>query len=168
MKKSFALFIVLICLGLFAKAQTTTYGPVYLGIGGFQAGNGVSENLTLELRGRLTATSNFFFGTRGQLAFTNNDVYSSICITGDYYFSPPENSVRIFAGGGLGGFNDLKVTAANGDNFFNFNNSTFGFFPRIGVEFWRFRLSGEYDFTRGINNYAAVNLGFLFGSVRKK
>jgi hypothetical protein len=164
MKKSSALLIVLISLGLFAKAQA------YLGVGGFQHGKGVSGDLTLELSGRATATSNFFFGLRFQLAATPNNGYTSICITGDYYLSRPQNGLRIFAGAGFGGFNELSVTTgtADSDHFFNLNNSNFGFFPRIGIEAGRFRLSGEYDFTGGTDNYAAVNLGFFFGDGRVK
>src|SRR5580658_2600690 len=104
MKKSSALFIALICLSLFAKAQTTTYGPVYLGIGGFPYSKGVSGDLTLELRGRVTPASNFLFGLRFQVAATPNTGYTSICIAGDYYFFRPENGLRVFAGAGLGGF----------------------------------------------------------------
>ncbi|HZY36228.1 MAG TPA: hypothetical protein VFE53_06245 [Mucilaginibacter sp.] len=162
MKKSSTLFIALICFSLYAKAQTTTYRQVYLGVGGFPHSKGVSGDLTLELRGRVTSTSNFLFGVRFQVAATPNTGYTSICFVGDYYFTRPENGLRVFAGAGLGGFNDIKRPNDNTEHFFDPNYSNFGFFPRIGVDFWRFRLSGEYNVTGGTDNYAAVNLGFFF------
>jgi hypothetical protein len=161
-KKTSALSIALVCLGLFSKAQTTTYRPVYLGIDGFPYSKGVSGDLTLELRGRVTPTSNFLFGVRFQVAATPNTGYTSICFAGDYYFTRPENGLRIFAGAGLGDFNDIKRPNDDTEHFFDPNYGNFGFFPRIGVDFWRFRLSAEYDFTGGTGNYAAVNPGFFF------
>ena len=59
MKKTF-LLLTLVCLSLFVKAQTPGYRPIYLGIGGFQDGKGAYGDLTLEVRGRATATSDFF------------------------------------------------------------------------------------------------------------
>jgi len=164
MKKSSALFIIFISFCLFAKAQ------VYLGAGGYPNGAAMSTDLTLEAHGRPTASDKFYLGLRGQLAFADHAAYTSICITTDYYFSRPENGFRIFAGGGFGGFNELSVRngTANSDNFFNLNNGNFGFFPRIGIEAGRFRLSAEYNITGGIDNYAAVNLGFFFGRGRRK
>lgn len=176
MKKTSALFIVLIGLSLLARAQATTYKTmgvgVYLGVGGFPYGGENSGNLTLEFLGRPTTSDNFALGFRGQFAFAyDNNVYTSVCITSDYYLSRPENGVRVFAGGGLGIFNELSTTG-NGDyffkNFFNLNSGNFGFFPRIGIQAGRFRLSGEYDFTGGVNNYTAINLGFFFGDGSKK
>lgn len=161
MKKT-SVLLILICLSLFAKAQTPNDRRVYLGAGGFQDSKGGSGDLTLEVRGRATTTSNFFFGLRFQIAATPGIGYTSICIAGDYYLSKPENSFRVFAGAGLGGFNENKGINDNSAHFFDLNNGSFGFFPRVGVEVWRFRLSGEYDFTGGIKNYAAVNLGFFF------
>jgi hypothetical protein len=166
--KKIALLLTLVCLTLFAKAQTSPYGPVYLGIGGFKDSKGVSGDMTLELRGRVSTTSNFFFGLRFQLAGTPNSGYSSICISSDYYFAMAENGLRIFVGAGFGGFNDFKGATTDDFNFFNLNSSNFGFFPRIGIEAWRFRLSAEYNFTGGTDNYAAVNLGFFFGGRKKK
>jgi hypothetical protein len=151
LKKSSALFIVLISLCLFAKAQ------VYLGVGGFPYGEVMSTDLTLELHIGPTATDKFALGARGQLAFAYQAVYSSICLTADYYFSRPENGLRIFAGGGFGPFDESKE-----NNHANNPNNTLGLFPRIGIEAGHFRLSAEYDITGGINNYAAVNLGFFF------
>jgi len=161
MKKKF-LLLALICLSLFAKAQTITYRPVYLGIGGFPYGKSFSADLALELRGRVTPASNFLFGLRFQVAATPNTGYTSICIASDYYFLRPENGVRVFAGAGLGGFNDIKRPNDDTEHFFDLNYANFGFFPRIGVDFWCFRLSAEYDFTGGTDNFAAVNLGFFF------
>ena len=167
--KKITLLLILVCLGLFVKAQTTAYGPGYLGIGGFQDGKGVSGNLTFELYGRATTTSNFFFGLRFQFAVTPIAGYTSVCLTGDYYLSRPENGLRIFAGAGLGGFDELTGGTGISDNFLNLNsNANFGFFPRVGIEAGRFRLSAEYDFTGGTDNYAAVNLGFFFGKSKKK
>jgi len=166
MKKTIIL-LTLVCLSQFVKAQTPGYRPIYLGIGGFQDSKGSYGDMTLEVRGRATATSDFFFGVRFQLAVTPISGYSSICIFGDYYFSRPENGLRIFAGVGFGGFNDFKVPNTDEINFFNLNTSNFGFFPRVGIEAGRFRLSAEYNFTGGTDNYAAVSLGFLFGGGKK-
>src|SRR5471030_3086337 len=116
----------------------------YLGIGGFPYGGENAGNLTLEILGRTTTTDSFALGFRGQLAFAYNNVYTSVCITSDYYLSRPENSVRIFAGGGLGIFNEISNTSGGEyfyNNFFNLNSGNFGFFPRIGIQAGRFRLS---------------------------
>jgi len=153
MKKSSALFTVLISLCMFAKAQ------LYLGAGGYPNGAAMSADVTLELHARSAIMNgNFSPGLRGQLAFAQHAVYSSICLTPDYYFSRPRNGARLFAGGGLGPYDESKENN-HPDN----PKNTLGFFLRTGIEAGRFRLSGEYNITGGINNYAAINLGFFFG-----
>jgi hypothetical protein len=150
------------------KAQKPYYGALYIGVGGFNDREGLSGDLTLEARGRITRTSNFFFGLRFQLDFTPRFGYTSTCVSGDYYVSRSKNGLRTFVGAGFGGFNELRQATASFDNIFNLNESNFGFFPRIGIESGSFRLSGEYNFTGGINNYAAINVGFLLGGGGKK
>jgi hypothetical protein len=164
-KKSSVLFIILMGLCLFAKAQ------LYAGVGGYPSGSAMSTDLTLEIRLReALSTHRFMFGVRAQTASANKAFYTSISLTGDYYFTRPASGFCVFAGGGFGGYNDLRVSngTANSDNFFNLNNASFGFSPRVGIEAGRFRLSAEYNITGGINNYAAVNLGFFFGGGREK
>jgi hypothetical protein len=152
------LFIILMGLCLFAKAQ------LYAGVGGYPYGEAISTDLTLELRIRgALMTNSFSPGLRAESASADKAFYTSICVTGDYYFSRHGNFLRVFAGGGLGGFNESKENGGN-----NKPNDLFGFFTRTGVETGRFRLSGKYDFTGGINNYAAVNLGFFFGGGGEK
>lgn len=162
--KKISLLLTLVCLCLFAKAQ------LYAGVGGFPYGAATSTDMTLEIRIReALSIHKFIFGVRAQAASTNQAFYTSISLTGDYYFTRPGSGFCIFVGGGLGGYNDIKVSngTANSDNFFDLNNSNFGFFPRVGIEAGRFRLSAEYNFTGGTDNYAAVSLGFFLGGWKK-
>jgi len=145
-----------------AKAQKTTSGGIYLGIGALPYGNGLSGDLTLEALGGVTPASNFLLGFRFQIGGTPNVGYTSICIASDYYIYRPKSGLRVFAGAGIGGFNPFTRATAFGDYFFDLNDSNFGFLSRIGIEAGHFRLSGEYNFTGGINNYAAVNIGYFF------
>ena len=170
MKKVFLLIVLVCSLSLIARAQTTVYRPAYFGIGGFRGDNGVSGNLTFELHSDPKTASNFSFGLRFQLAGTPKAGYVSVCLTSDYYLYRPENGLRVFAGAGLGGFDELKAGTGYSDNLFNINSNggNFGFFPRVGIEAGRFRLSAEYDFTGGVDKYAAVDLGFFFGNSKKK
>ncbi len=168
MKKAI-LLLTLICFSLFAKAQTTTYNPAYFGIGGFKDSKGVSGNLTFELHSDPKTADNFSFGVKFQFAVTPIAGYSSVCLTSDYYLLRPGNGLRVFVGAGLGDFDELTGGTGISDNFLNLNSKpNFGFFPRIGIEAGRFRLSAEYDFTGGTDNYYAINLGFFFGGRRKK
>jgi hypothetical protein len=122
---------------------------------------------------------------RGVQGVNNNDVAGdassnmSYTLNGQYYFN--NNNVRPFIGAGAGLFSLAAVrfnTASNNDPDANDvgAQTSFGFYPRIGIDAGHFNLTLDYNIIPPSagpgggevkNNYLGIRAGFSLGGGRK-
>jgi hypothetical protein len=197
------IIIALFLLGaLSTNAQT--YNPFKLDIAaGWSVPNFGKVHSIGALEPKFAPYDNFALGVRiegATLSSTGNINVSgmgvgSVMLTGDYYFKiktkPHTTPFRPFAGAGMGiydvsdpnkpseDFNIFLIKALLGINVFK--GIKFGGFPRVGVEYWHFRLAVEYNILGKSNlpltdggtvnasvNYWGIKLGLFLGGGRKR
>lgn len=100
-------------------------------------------------------------GVRSEIETDEASDRMSFLATADYYFNT--NNFRPFLGAGAGLF---RTDIFQNNTFTN----TFGFMPRIGVEFGHRRLSVEYNVGGKVrnakNSYVGFKFGYFFGGGR--
>jgi len=188
MKKILFTLLVFVCFTLIVKAQASTYHNFKVDIGvGYTGASG--ESFTIESHYRLS--DKFAVGLRYQtapsivdslsedpppaIASTTQKVvdYSSIGLTGDYYFNTGKKSrsLLMFGGGGVCVFVQnkqvIKLLGITTTSTTSSTGNSLGFFPRFGIETGHFRASAEYNYTGGLQNYFSVNICFFLGGGKK-
>jgi hypothetical protein len=202
MKKTVVLILILINTTLTARANTdtTTYAGIKLA---FEAGPSaiagellirIHDNTELGFRYQRTATTPVVFFSDPSVSYENSlkvgaksysytKYYASECLSGDHYFNANDKTpVKLFAGGGIGLYNEYytlntyTVTSPpNGANFFGTSSaetnitvtSHIGGFFRVGMDVWHFRFAIDYDITGLGYPYGSANIGFFLGGGKK-
>ena len=162
MKKLWILYFISLTVTMVATAQEYKKFKLGVGIGvaNYQGGkynpNGSLILATVEPAYRIH--DNIAIGLRIEGAGWYG--HFSLTANGQYYFG--KNIVRPFVGAGLGMFQ--KGSA----------NSSFGFYPRVGLEVGHFFVSMDYNFISAVNpngdeitSYLGSRIGFLIGGGRK-
>jgi outer membrane protein X len=198
--KKITFSILLLTSVVFAKAQTESpFKPfkvdVSLGYampGGTGAKGGVLfavepkyeviPNLSLGLRWEIAVMVRGQVDQTGSATKVDAKAAGSYLLTGDYYFT--QNTVRPFAGLGLGIYNLAAASADNSGVTSAGASSKFGEMVRAGVELSHFRVGLEYNIvpstkletvnssgvhttTSAKNGYLGIKVGFVIGGGRK-
>lgn len=168
MKKIILALLVCFVFSITANAQSSTFKTFKIdGSLGLDLVSDNQTSLIVTVEPHYRFADVFALGLRFQAAInfslkqnaSNLYTYSSNCISADYYVTDVKKPAMVFIGGGAGVFTQQDHNNVETDNF--------GFFPRVGVEFKRFRGFVEYNNTGGANNYFSVNAGFFLGGGRK-
>lgn len=142
---------------------------------------------TFTLQPHVRLSNDFALGLRAEAAALlyrdatgkkQGSAIGSGCLTGEYYLS--DGGFRPFIGAGAGAYDQATISGGNGGGGGGNGNGNggngpvvsprvinFGAFPEIGFELGHLRVSAEYDFTGGYNDYFAAKLGFFFGGGRR-
>lgn len=133
------ILLALLAFAITANAQSTTFKAFK--IDGSLGLDNISSNqpwlvFTIEPHYRLddVVALGLRFQSAVKLNFKLNGYlynYTSNCISADYYVTDFKNPAMVFIGGGAGVFSQQDYNDVTTDSF--------GFFPRVGVEFKRFR-----------------------------
>ncbi len=173
--KKLILLCTCIAFAMLVNAQSTDFNPYKLDVGlGYAApsqGN-TTAGSAFTLQPHYLLSNEFSLGGRLEIAeilhktSTGSNEASALgsgCLSGEYYLS--DNSFRPFIGAGLGLFDQRTIYDNNGSA--SARTINLGAFPEIGFEYGHFRLSFDYDYTGGYNNYFAGKIGVFFGGGRK-
>jgi hypothetical protein len=177
--KKFILLGTLIWFTMLVNAQSTNFNTFKFDVGvGYATpsqGNTVA-GAAFTLQPHYLLSDEFALGVRLEIAallhdnYAGNKVASALgsgCLTGEYYLS--DNSFRPFIGAGVGLFDQTTIGNNNGSGpLVSPRTINLGAFPEIGFEYGHFRLSLDYDYTGGYNNYFAAKIGVFFGGGRKE
>jgi hypothetical protein len=177
--KKFILLGALIGFSMLVNAQSTNFNSFKLDLGvGYATpsqGNTVA-GAAFMLQPHYRLSDDFALGVRIEIVallhtnYAGNKVASALgsgCLSGEYYLS--DKDFRPFIGAGLGLFDQTTIGNNNGTGpLVSPRTINFGAFPEIGFEYGHFRLSIDYDYTGGYNNYFAANIGAFFGGGRNE
>lgn len=193
--KKLLLLAALIGSAFFAKAQSSDYKAFKFDIGlGYAiptasnaAAGSTKAGVTFTLHPHYRLSDALAIGVRIEGAglgyedkssgstSVNVQVLYSYCATAEFYLL--KGGFRPFIGGGAGFFNQSSTNIDSTSNNNNINltkgGTKFGFFPEVGFEAGKFRMSAAYnvlgkdDFGNN-NSYASFNIGFFFGGGRKR
>ena len=199
--KKIAFSILLLTSVVIAKAQTESpFKPfkVDASIGyAMPGGEGAKGGFLLAIEPKYEVIPNLSVGIRWELAVmvrgtvdqtgnttkVNAKAAGSYLLTGDYYFT--QNTVRPFAGAGLGIYSLAAASADNSGVTAAGAGSKFGEMVRAGVELSHFRVGLEYNIIpstkletinsqTGVhttnsskNSYLGIKVGFVIGGGRK-
>lgn len=142
----------------------------------------VIPNLSVGLRFEAAVMARGFADQNGDVAEVDVKAAGSYLATADYYLT--ENTVRPFAGAGLGLFSLASASADNNGGSASATGSKFGGLVRAGVEISHFRLGVEYNLvpattvtvfdgnstyeSKAKNGYIGVKIGAVIGGGRIK
>jgi hypothetical protein len=198
--KKITFSILLLSSVVFAKAQTESpFKPfkVDVSIGyAMPGGEGAKGGVLFAIEPKYEVIPNLSVGIRwegaimvrgtvnadGTVAKADAKAAGSYLLTGDYYFT--QNTVRPFAGLGLGLYNLAAATADNSGVTSAGASSKFGEMVRAGVELSHFRIGVEYNIVpsttletinsstgahttnKSKNGYLGIKVGFCIGGGR--
>lgn len=141
----------------------------------------VIPNISVGLRFEAAIMARGYADNTGQVSEVDVKAAGSYLATGDYYFT--QNTVRPFAGVGVGIFSLASVSADNNSTSAG-AGAKFGGMVRTGVEISHFRLGVEYNLvpsttvavfdgnstytTQAKNGYIGIKIGAVIGGGRIK
>lgn len=199
--KKITLSILLLTSIVIAKAQTESpFKPFKVDVSlgyAIPGGTGAKGGVLVALEPKYEVIPNLSVGLRletavmvrggqvdanGNVADVSAKAAGSYLLTGDYYFT--QNTVRPFAGAGLGIYSLASASVSNGTTASASAGSKFGEMIRAGVELSHFRVGVEYNIvpstkvetvtSGGVkstystkNGYLGIKVGFCIGGGKK-
>lgn len=187
----------ILCIGLVLVSNAQTFKPFKVDLstgyaipGGKGAKGGilfafepkyaVIPNLSVGLRIEAAVMARGFSDQTGDNTEVDVKAAASYLATGDYYFT--ENTVRPFAGAGVGIFSLASASADDNGGSASATGSKFGGLVRAGVEISHFRLGLEYNLVpttkvtvfdgnstyegKAKNGYIGIKIGAVIGGGR--
>lgn len=178
--KKLILLCTFIGITTWVNAQSTDFNSFKFDVGvGYATpsqGNTIA-GAAFTLQPHYLVSNEFSVGVRLEIAallhknYAGDKVASALgsgCLTGEYYLS--NSGFRPFIGAGVGLFDQTSIKSNdNGSGpLVSPRSINLGAFPEIGFEYSHFRLSLNYNYTGGYNDYFAATIGAFFGGGRKQ